>query len=176
MKRAKPLKKFHIGPRTMKTAVAIIISLAIVNQYGASSAKLIFAMLGAMSAVQPTFKGSLEACLTQIVGVIFGALGGLALRTLPVSYLTAVGIGVILIIAIYNMFHVTLSPSLPCFILVMVVTTADMSPMDYALGRIWDTAIGLVVGLCVSLRQQPEDPCHHGEPGQGFDRLSGGYV
>ena len=43
MKRAKPLKKFHIGPRTMKTAVAIIISLAIVNQYGASSAKLIFA-------------------------------------------------------------------------------------------------------------------------------------
>ena len=157
MKRAKPLKKFHIGPRTMKTAVAIIISLAIVNQYGASSAKLIFAMLGAMSAVQPTFKGSLEACLTQIVGVIFGALGGLALRTLPVSYLTAVGIGVILIIAIYNMFHVTLSPSLPCFILVMVVTTADMSPMDYALGRIWDTAIGLVVGLCVNMLVFPYD-------------------
>ena len=157
MKQVKPLKKFHIGPRTVKTAVAIIISLAIVNQYGASSAKLIFAMLGAMSAVQPTFKGSLEACLTQIVGVIFGALGGLALRALPVSYLTAVGIGVILIIAIYNMFHVTLSPSLPCFILVMVVTTADMSPMDYALGRIWDTAIGLAVGLCVNMLVFPYD-------------------
>ena len=39
MKRIKPLKKFHIGPRTVKTAAAIIISLVIVNQYGASSAK-----------------------------------------------------------------------------------------------------------------------------------------
>ena len=84
-----------IGLRTIKTAAAIIIALAIVNQYGTSSAKLIFAMLGAMSAVQPTFRASLEACLTQIVGVSFGAVMGLLLRELPISYLTAVGLSLI---------------------------------------------------------------------------------
>ena len=102
-----------IGLRTIKTAAAIIIALAIVNQYGTSSAKLIFAMLGAMSAVQPTFRASLEACLTQIVGVSFGAVMGLLLRELPISYLTAVGIGVIIIITVYNSLHVTLSPPCP---------------------------------------------------------------
>ena len=49
-----------IGLRTIKTAAAIIIALAIVNQYGTSSAKLIYAMLGAVSAVQPTYRGPQE--------------------------------------------------------------------------------------------------------------------
>ena len=146
-----------IGLRTIKTAAAIIIALAIVNQYGTSSAKLIFAMLGAMSAVQPTFRASLEACLTQIVGVSFGAVMGLLLRELPISYLTAVGIGVIIIITVYNSLHVALSPSLPSFILVMVCTTAELSPMSYALGRIWDTAIGLGVGIVIDVLVFPYD-------------------
>ena len=119
-----------VGLRTIKTAAAIIIALAIVSRYGASSAKLIFAMLGAMSAVQPTFRASLDACLTQIVGVSFGAVMGLLLRELPISYLTAIGIGVIIIITVYNSLHVTLSPSLPSFILVMVCTTAHLSPLS----------------------------------------------
>ena len=146
-----------VGLRTIKTAAAIIIALAIVNQYGASSAKLIFAMLGAMSAVQPTFRASAEACLTQIVGVSFGAVMGLLLRELPISYLTAIGIGVIIIITVYNSLHVTLSPSLPSFILVMVCTTAELSPVAYALGRIWDTAIGLGVGIIIDVLVFPYD-------------------
>ena len=146
-----------VGLRTIKTAAAIIIALAIVSRYGASSAKLIFAMLGAMSAVQPTFRASLDACLTQIVGVSFGAVMGLLLRELPISYLTAVGIGVIIIITVYHSLHVSLSPSLPSFILVMVCTTADLSPLSYALGRIWDTAIGLGVGILVDVLVFPYD-------------------
>lgn len=146
-----------VGLRTIKTAAAIIIALAIVSRYGASSAKLIFAMLGAMSAVQPTFRASLDACLTQIVGVSFGAVMGLLLRELPISYLTAIGIGVIIIITVYNSLHVSLSPSLPSFILVMVCTTADLSPLSYALGRIWDTAIGLGVGILVDVLVFPYD-------------------
>ena len=146
-----------VGLRTIKTAAAIIIALAIVSRYGASSAKLIFAMLGAMSAVQPTFRASLDACLTQIVGVSFGAVMGLLLRELPISYLTAIGIGVIIIITVYHSLHVSLSPSLPSFILVMVCTTADLSPLSYALGRIWDTAIGLGVGILVDVLVFPYD-------------------
>lgn len=54
------LKKVSIGLRTVKTAAAILAAMVIVDQFGATSSRLIFAMLGAMSAVQPTFRDSLE--------------------------------------------------------------------------------------------------------------------
>ena len=46
-------RRFHVGLRTIKTAAAIIVSMVIVDQYGSSASKLIFAMLGAMYVVQP---------------------------------------------------------------------------------------------------------------------------
>ena len=38
-------RRIHIGLRTTKTAAAVIISMLIVELYGATSSKLIFAML-----------------------------------------------------------------------------------------------------------------------------------
>ena len=55
-------RRIRVGLRTVKTAVAIIIAMVLVEPYGATSSRLILAMLGAMAAVQPTFKESLEAC------------------------------------------------------------------------------------------------------------------
>ena len=69
--------RLPIGLRTIKTAVAVIIAMVIVDFFGTTPSKLIFAMLGAMAAVQPTFQESVESCLTQIVGVLFGALCGI---------------------------------------------------------------------------------------------------
>ena len=132
--------KIHIGPRTIKTVAAVIISMIVVDLYGATTSKLIFAMLGAMAAVQPTFKESVESCLTQIVGVLFGALAGVLLLALPVHPLISTAIGLILVITLYNMLHIRFSPSLPCFIVVMVCTTPDIQPMAYAFGRIWDNS------------------------------------
>lgn len=147
----------HIGMRTIKTAVSVLIAMAIVDQFGATAEKLIFAMLGAMSAVQPTFRASIEVCLTQIVGVICGALAGVLLLTLPIGQLTATGIGIVLILSAYNLFHSRLSPSLPCFVLVTLCTTPGIAPISYGLGRIWDTAIGLGVGLLINTLVCPYD-------------------
>ena len=72
-------RKIHVGLRTVKTAVAIIIAMVLVEPYGATSSRLILAMLGAMAAVQPTFKESLEACATQTVGVLVGVAAGVLL-------------------------------------------------------------------------------------------------
>ena len=149
--------QFRIGLRTIKTAVAVVISMMIVDAYGATTSKLIFAMLGAMAAVQPTFKDSLESCLTQIVGVFLGGLAGVLLVALPLPSLVAVGIGMILVITFYNMFRIRYSPSLPCFIVVMVCTSPEIQPMIYALGRIWDTAIGLGVGMLINTLIFPYD-------------------
>lgn len=146
-----------IGLRTVKTAVAVIVAIVVVELLGTTDSKLIFAMLGAMAAVQPTFKESLEAFLSQIIGVIFGAIAGIALLALHMPSLVTIGIGIILVITLYNILRIRYSPSLPCFILVMLCSTPDVQPMMYALGRIWDTAIGLTIGMMINMLVFPYD-------------------
>lgn len=153
----KKRSRIHIGPRTLKTAAAVIIAMLIVDSYGATTSKLIFAMLGAMAAVEPTFKESVQACLTQIVGVFFGAIAAVVLLATPLSPLMDCGIGIVLIIVLYNALHIRFSPSLPCFILVTICTTPDIQPFTYAMGRIWDCGIGLGVGLLINTLVFPYD-------------------
>ncbi len=151
------VKRFHIGLRTLKTAAAVIISMVLVNAYGTTSSKLIFAMLGAMEAMEPTLKESLEACKTQILGVFFGAVIGVLLIQLPVSGLVLAGVGVVLVITLYNAFRIRFSPSLPCLIVVTVCTTPDIQPVIYAIGRFWDTAFGLGIGIFINAVIFPYD-------------------
>lgn len=149
--------RFHIGLRTLKTTLAIILAMIIVDSYGATSSKLIFAMLGAMAAVQPTFKESLEACLAQIIGVVFGAAVGVLLLSLKLPSLVATGIGIVLVITLYNALRIRYAPGNACFIVVLLCTTPDIQPISYALGRIWDTAIGLGVGMLINTLIFPYD-------------------
>ena len=153
----KGLPKIHIGLRTIKTTVAIVISMVLVDYLGTSASKLIFAMLGAMAAVQPTFKESVDSCLAQIVGVLFGAIASIVLLILPVPPLVATAIGMILVITLYNVLHIRYSPSLPCFIVVMMCITPDIRPLGYALERIWDTTIGLSIGMTINTLVFPYD-------------------
>ncbi len=142
--------RIHIGLRTIKTAVAVVVSLILVDAYGTTSSKLIFAMLGAMAAMEPTFKESFEACITQIFGVLFGAVAGILLISLPIHYLAATGIGIVLVITLYNVLRIRFSPGLSCLIVVTICTTPGIQPMAYAVARIWDTAIGLAIGMIIN--------------------------
>lgn len=153
----KGFPKIHIGLRTAKTTAAIVISMVIVDYLGTSASKLIFAMLGAMAAVQPTFKESWDSCLAQIVGVLFGSFTSIVLLMLPVPPLVATGIGMVLVITLYNALHIRYSPSLPCFIVVMMCTTPDILPLAYASERIWDTTIGLGIGMLINTLVFPYD-------------------
>ena len=131
--------------------------MMLVSAYGATTSKMIFAMLGAMGAMETSFQKSLEACLTQIVGMIFGAIAGVILLHFPIHPLVCVGIGIIFIITLYNVFQIKFSPSLPCLIIVTLCTTPDIQPFTYAIGRLWDTAIGLGVGMLINVLIFPYD-------------------
>ncbi len=151
------LEKIHIGRRTIKTVAAVVIAMLVVDAFGATSSKLIFAMMGAMEAVRPTFKESVEAVLSQFVGILVGALAAVLLHTLPIPYVAAAGIGILIVIVFYNALRIPFSPSLACFIVVMVCTSSDVQPLMYALGRIWDSSIGLFIGLLINLLIFPYD-------------------
>lgn len=151
------LSRFRIGLRTAKTAAAVVISIVIAYVTGGTTSKVIFAMLGAMATVLPTFKDSLEACFAQILGVVFGALVGIILLALPLHTLVATGIGIVLVISLYNGLGISYSPSLACLIVVTLCITPDVEPVSYALNRIGNTAIGLTVGIVINTLVFPYD-------------------
>ncbi len=149
--------KVHIGMRTVKTAVSVLLAMAIAQRFGTTDSRLVFAMLGAQAAMEPTFKASLESCLTQIVGVMFGALIGIVLQMMPIPGLLAAGIGIVAVITLYNAFGIRFSPGLPCLIVMLLCMDPEANPYDNTLGRIWDTAIGLGVGLAINTLVFPYD-------------------
>ena len=151
------LEKIHIGRRTIKTVAAVAIAMLVADYFGATTSKLIFAMMGAMEAVRPTFKESLEAVWSQFIGILVGALAAVLLHTLPIPYVVSAGIGILVVIVFYNVLRIPFSPSLACFIVVMVCTTSDVHPLLYALGRIWDSTIGMAVGMLINVLVFPYD-------------------
>ena len=150
-------QKFPIGMRTVKTALAVTLSLMAVEYYGASPAKVVFATIGAISAVGPTFTASLLACMTQICGVTVGALLALVFLALPIPPIVGVGIGIMVIITSYHHLKLKLVPVLPCLVLVNACLNPEIQALSYSLGRIWDTAIGLAIGMLVNTLIFPYD-------------------
>ena len=149
--------KLPVGMRTIKTALAVVLALLVVEQYGASPAKVVFATIGAISAVGPTFTASLLACLTQICGVTVGVLLALFMLMLNVPPMAAVGIGIIAVLAGYQGLRLKLVPVLPCLVLVNVCLNPEVEAVSYSMGRIWDTAIGLAIGMAVNTLIFPYD-------------------
>ena len=156
----KKFARIHIGLRTTKTTAAIIISMILVYFYGTTDSRYIFAMLGAMAAMENTFQESIEACLTQFIGVLFGALVSLVLLMLPIHSVVQCAIGILLTITMYNILRIRFSPSLPCMLIVIMCTTNGIQPISYASSRFWDTAIGLCVGMLINTLVFPYDNSH----------------
>ncbi len=153
----KRLARFHIGLRTAKTTAAVILAMMLVHVYGTTDSRYIFAMLGAMAAMEHTFQESLEACLTQFVGVLFGAVVGLLLLILPLHSVLQCMLGILLTITTYNALRIRFSPGLPCMLIVIMCTTEGIQPIPYAVSRFWDTAIGLLVGMLINTLVFPYD-------------------
>ena len=147
----------RIGMRTLKTVLAVVLSMLAVNTVGTTDSRLIFAMIGATAAMQPTIKESIDSCIAQVVGVLFGAAAGLFLRHLPLPALVNTGIGIALCIVLYNTLRISYSPSLPIFMVVLLCTTPDIEAIPYAAGRVWDSAIGLGIGMLINVLIFPYD-------------------
>lgn len=153
----KKWSRLRIGPRTLKTALAVTLSIIMVSFYGSSTSNLIFATIGALSAMGATFKESVSSSVSQIAAVVFGALAGVLLLSLHMPPLLASGIGIIVVITFYNLLRLKISPTLACIVVVTICNLTSTTPFVYAMERIWDTAIGLLVGMLINLFIFPYD-------------------
>lgn len=153
------LKKIHppVGLRTLKTAIAVVVSIVLVEHYGTSADELLFGVMGAFSAMEPTLKASVRGAVNQISGVIMGVLLALAMRLTDIPGMIAAGVGIILVMAVYQLLHFKSSPVLPCLILVTICTSPAMNALTYGAERIWNTALGLAAGMLINVLLFPFD-------------------
>ena len=149
--------RFHIGMRTIKTVVSVIIAMLLVQTGISPHSNQTLAMLGAVAAVQPSFKDSVDSSLAQIVGTVTGGIVGTLLLLTPLPTIVITAIAVVVVITVYNMLHISYAPSLPILVVVILCTTPDVNHVTYALGRLWDTCIGLTVGLTINTLVFPYD-------------------
>ena len=152
-------KKFHfpVGLRTLKTAVAVSAAILLVEQYGTSMDELLFGVMGAFAAMEPTFKAAVRGCIAQFSGVIVGVFLSLIMRAMEIPGAVAAGVGIVLVMALYQLLSWKSSPVLPCLILVTICTKPELSALTYGAERIWNTALGLVVGMAINMLVFPYD-------------------
>ena len=153
------LAKFRvrIGLRTLKTALAVTIAILLVEQYGTSAAGLLFAVMGAFSAMEPTVNASLRGCAAQIGSVFVGVCLALVMRALGIPGVLAAGFGIILVMVFYQLFRLHSSPVLPCLILVTICTDPALGAVAYGLERIWNTLLGQAAGMLINMLIFPYD-------------------
>ena len=149
--------RFHIGMRTIKTVVSVIIAMLLVESNLSPHSNLTLGMLGAVAAVQPSFKESVDSSLAQIVGTITGGIVGTLLLLTPLPTIVITAIAVVVVITVYNLLHISYAPSLPILVVVILCTTPDVNHIAYAFGRLYDTCIGLAVGLIINTLVFPYD-------------------
>ena len=156
-KLARRRTRFRIGMRTIKTLIAVIIAMIVSQSRISPYSHLSLAMLGAVAAVQPSFKESIDSSRAQIVGTVTGGIVGSLLLLTPLPTIVITGIAVVVVITVYNLFHINYAPSLPILVVVILCTTPDIQPFTYALARLWDTFIGIAVGLAINTLIFPYD-------------------
>ena len=149
--------RFHIGMRTIKTVVSVIIAMLLVESNLSPHSNLTLGMLGAVAAVQPSFKESVDSSLAQIVGTITGGIVGTLLLLTPLPTIVITAIAVVVVITVYNLLHISYAPSLPILVVVILCTTPEVNHIAYAFGRLYDTCIGLAVGLIINTLVFPYD-------------------
>ena len=156
-KLVKKRTRFHIGMRTIKTVVSVIIAMLLVDSNLSPHSNLTLGMLGAVAAVQPSFKDSVDSSLAQIVGTVTGGIVGTLLLLTPLPTIVITAVAVVVVITVYNLLHISYAPSLPILVVVILCTTPDVNHIAYAFGRLYDTCIGLAVGLIINTLVFPYD-------------------
>ena len=171
------LHSAHIGMRTVKTTVAVMLCIIIFPLLTIISKRLpdnpapifrvlhfllyrespIFACIASIIIMQPTVEKSLKLGSSRIEGTIVGGLVGLVFTfittLLPYKGIpfALVGIGLILIITFFNVIGSPKSTSIALVTFLIIMINIDSKdPILYAINRIIDTSIGVFIAVFIN--------------------------
>ena len=139
---------YKIGLRTVKTGIAVGLSMYIASLFNLKSP--IFVGIGAIMAMQSSVSESFIMGKNRMIGTFVGALTGLLFSYfLPQNYLF-LGIGIIVVIYIHNLFGWNSSLTLSAIVFLAIFLNSESARIPYATNRLLDTFIGITVSVLVN--------------------------
>ncbi|MDQ0508755.1 Predicted membrane protein [Aedoeadaptatus ivorii] len=151
MRRIKSIIPFpHIGMRTFKTALSVVISLFLSNYLGLNTP--LFVAIASMTTMQPSVHETHRAVrlrvFTCVMGVVLGYFLSLITRNIYIRPLIA-GIGIIIIILILNRFQLNRFINLTNIIFVASFASRQ-SQLVYGINRLIGTLLGIFVSVAIN--------------------------
>lgn len=149
-----------VGLRTIKTALSVVICLVlyefVINKFSASQDALT-ACIAAVISMKDTIENSVKYGSFRLIGTGIG--GAIGIVSLWVSIhifhdnfrLLFTAAGIILVIYICNLIEKNEAVTIACVVYLIIMVSSDVgNPYMYALYRILDTAIGIIVSVAVN--------------------------
>ena len=142
------MKLEKVGMRTIKTGLALSLC-SIAGTFLVEN--IMYAGVGCLVSIQDTVKGSFKLGLNRVKGTMIGGIiGYLSIIMYPNNHI-ACGIGSMITIYICNLYKINSG------IIVSIVTFLSIytefitqSPEIYSIKRVWDTSMGVVIGIVVN--------------------------
>ncbi|MDR3585236.1 MAG: aromatic acid exporter family protein [Desulfosporosinus sp.] len=153
-----------IGWRIIKTGIAVALCIWIAQllkfEYPFYSA------IAAVIAMQATIEGSLTAGVHRMKGTIVGAVTGYVFALVAVRNAWWTGLGLIVTMTILKFMKWYEAMGIASVVFIAICVNLTGKPLDYAVNRIIDTALGIIIAYLVNRWVFP--PRYHKETEKSF--------
>ncbi len=143
------------GLRNIKTALTVLVLLMLYQSFGRENEFI--AITAGILCLQDSVDKSLDEGMSRVVSTIIGGAYGLlfvfiGLNQHVILKDVSIAISCIIIIYVCNLISKTkyIINSVFVFILVVLVPVDEISPMIYAINRIIDTLVGIIVAVSIN--------------------------
>lgn len=146
----KQLEIPSIGLRNIKTAIAVLICLAILSMFKGCSP--FYACIAAVITMQNSMNNTIKVGFNRMIGTLIGAAVGAVLTSIYAHSLILTSIGIVIVIFFTNLFKRSGSSSIACIVyLAIMVNIKNTTPLQYSMFRVIETFLGIIVAVCVNL-------------------------
>ena len=140
--------KNKLGMRTVKTGISVSLGMVMAQLINLKSP--VFVVIGAITAMRASVSESFIMGKNRMLGTLVGAIIGLITSNIFPRNALFLGIGIILVIYIHNLFSWKQSITLSTIVFSVIFMNTSSDQLAYALNRILDTFVGISVSMVVN--------------------------
>ena len=155
MNRWEKVMGMKIGHRTLKTGIAVTLSLIVSNLLKIDSP--VYAVIAAILVMQPSVSDSWKRGLDRLLGTIMGAIIGIGFINISPGNPILAGLGTIILIVIMNKFNWTEAITIGTVVFISIFISDRTDYINYAYHRTLDTSIGIIIAVIVNYIIYPPD-------------------
>jgi len=137
------------GMRNIKTAIAVVISILISKLFKMEYP--FYAAIASVICMQSSIENSIETGKNRMLGTVVGALFGFICAVIAPGNVFLLGLGIVGVIYVCNIFKWNNSASIGCVVLcAIMLNLKEGSALLYSVNRIFDTFVGITVAVAVN--------------------------